>query len=149
MGLVVAVRGRIGPGGVRLDAVLAGPERLAPAAEVAVLDHAREPAEVVDRLVEETDVDSFYYHSDLWARVIFNFAVAYKRGIVDQTRLLESLIPFYHSRVLSFVNKTLKHGIRETEEYLENIIRVFEAEKYYLIKRWDESRNNQDSLLFE
>ncbi|MFC1529897.1 hypothetical protein ACFL6R_04170 [Gemmatimonadota bacterium] len=46
------------------------------------------------------------------------------------------------------MNKTLNHGIRETEEYLENIIRVFEAEKYYLIKRWDESRNSGDSLLF-
>ncbi len=101
-----------------------------------------------EKIAHESDVDTFYYHSDLWARVLFNFAVAYKQGDIDRNKLLESLIPFYHSRVLSFVNKTMNHGIRETEEYLENIIRVFEAEKYYLIKRWDESRNSGDSLLF-
>ena len=85
----------------------------------------------------EADPDAFYYPSNLWARVLFNFAVAYKNEEIDRSRLLESLIPFYHSRVLSFVNKTLDYGTRETEEYLENITGVFEREKYYLMKRWD------------
>lgn len=102
----------------------------------------------INKLAEETEQDSFFYHSDLWARILFNFAVAYKRDNRDQTELLEALIPFYHSRVLSFVNKTLKYGTLETEEYLENIIRVFEREKHYLLSRWDETKNTHDSLLF-
>ncbi|MFO7767876.1 MAG: glycosyltransferase [bacterium] len=85
----------------------------------------------------DADADAFYYPSNLWARVLFNFAVAYKNEEIDRDELLDALIPFYHSRVLSFVNKTLDYGTRETEEYLENITGVFEREKYYLMKRWD------------
>jgi hypothetical protein len=49
------------------------------------------------------------------------------------------MIPFYHSRVLSFANKTEKANIKEAEEYLENITRIFDREKYYLVQRWDSS----------
>jgi glycosyltransferase involved in cell wall biosynthesis len=102
----------------------------------------------LEKILEIGEADSFYYHSDLWARILFNFAVAYKHNGTDHERLLEALIPIYHSRVLSFVNKTRSFGVRDTEEYLENIIRVFEAEKYYLIQRWNETKNAEDSLLF-
>ncbi|MEJ2543592.1 MAG: hypothetical protein P8Y99_05945 [Calditrichaceae bacterium] len=56
---------------------------------------------------------------------------------------MEALIPFYHSRVLSYVNKTKDMETREAEEYLENINRVFEAEKYYLMQRWNEQANGR------
>jgi len=102
----------------------------------------------VRKLLDETDKDTFYYHSDVWARILFSFAIAYKQAVIDHEHLLEALIPFYHSRVLSFVNKTLKFGTLETEEYLENIIRIFEREKYYLIARWKETRNTHDRPLF-
>jgi glycosyltransferase involved in cell wall biosynthesis len=83
--------------------------------------------------------DEFYYHSDAWARILFDFAIAYRSEIVDRRQLLKALIPFYHSRTLSFVNKTTKMDTQEAEIYLENIMRVFEGEKYYLIERWDQS----------
>jgi glycosyltransferase involved in cell wall biosynthesis len=82
------------------------------------------------------EVDQFYYPSNLWARILFSFAVAYKNNENDTDKIVESLIPFYHSRVLSFVNRTKGLETRESEEYLENINRIFEAEKYYLIERW-------------
>lgn len=81
--------------------------------------------------------EQFYYPSNLWARILFNFAIAYKNNQMNGSELLESLIPFYHSRVLSYVNKTIEQDIHNSEEYLENINRVFEAEKYYLIERWN------------
>jgi hypothetical protein len=61
---------------------------------------------------------------------------------------MEALIPFYHSRVLSFVNKTLQMDTQGAEEYLEEINRVFETEKYYLIQRWHESENSRSKRLF-
>ncbi len=100
------------------------------------------------KALEIEEEGSFYFHTDLWARILFNFAVAYKHNGRDQNELMEALIPLYHSRVLSFVNKTRSFGVRDTEEYLENIIRIFEGEKYYLIKRWNETKNSNDSLLF-
>ncbi len=94
------------------------------------------------RLAEITKPDAFVYDSSLWARIVFSFAVAYKNATEDEReQLMEALIPFYHSRVLSFVNETKSYSAREAEEYLENIQRIFEGEKYYLIERWDQAKS--------
>ncbi len=84
------------------------------------------------------EIDKFYYPSNLWARVLFSFAVAYKNNEIDRNTIVEALIPFYHSRVLTFVNHTKDLETRESEEYLENINRIFETEKYYLLEKWNE-----------
>ncbi len=101
----------------------------------------------MEKYLKIENKDNFYYQSNLWARILFNFAIAYHTNNMDREQLLEALIPFYHSRVLSYVNKTRNMETREAEEYLENINRIFEAEKYYLIQRWDEF--NQDRILFK
>jgi glycosyltransferase involved in cell wall biosynthesis len=93
--------------------------------------------------------DQFYYPSDLWARILFNFAIAYRNNEIPTENIIESMIPFYHSRILSFVNKTNHMEIKECEEYFEAINRVFENEKYYLIKRWDEDQKKLGHKLFK
>ncbi len=102
----------------------------------------------LERLCEERDTDSLYYPSSLWARILFNFAVAYKTAEVEEERagIMEALIPFYHSRVLSFVNTTRNMALKDAEEYLENINRTFEGEKYYLIERWDRAKSSNGRL---
>jgi hypothetical protein len=91
----------------------------------------------------------FYYRSDLWARILFNYAIAYRNYLVPKEQLIESMIPFYHSRILSFVNKTAPMDTKECEEYFESIVRVFEAEKSYLIKRWDKNQRKLGYKLFK
>ncbi len=91
----------------------------------------------------------FYYPSDLWARVLFNFAIAYRNADIPNELIIESMVPFYHSRILSFVNKTAQMDTKECEEYFESIVRVFEAEKSYLEKRWDEEKKNLGHKLFK
>jgi glycosyltransferase involved in cell wall biosynthesis len=102
----------------------------------------------IEKLGDCSATGRFHYPSDLWARVLFNFAVAYKNEEEDPAELMGALVPFYHSRVLSYVNSTVDAEIREAEEYLEEISRIFEAEKYYLIDRWDESANHKQTRLF-
>ncbi|MFH1624920.1 MAG: glycosyltransferase [Pseudomonadota bacterium] len=92
--------------------------------------------------------EQFYYPSDLWARILFNFAIAYRNNEIPQEQIIEAMIPFYHSRILSFVNKTGHMETKECEEYFESIVRVFEGEKYYLIKRWDQDRGQLGRKLF-
>ena len=92
--------------------------------------------------------EQFYYHSDLWARILFSFAIAYRNDVIPREQILDAMIPFYHSRILSFVNKTYHMDIRECEEYFESIVRVFEREKYYLIQRWDEDQRKLGQKLF-
>jgi len=102
----------------------------------------------LEQLCAQRDTDSLYYPSSLWARILFNFAVAYKNGESQEEReaIMDALIPFYHSRVLSFVNKTRNHSLKDAEEYLENVNRIFEAEKFYLIERWDRAKASNGRL---
>jgi glycosyltransferase involved in cell wall biosynthesis len=90
----------------------------------------------------------FYYTSDLWARILFGFAIAYRNNSIPREDIIESMIPFYHSRILSFVNKTIDMGTKECEEYFESINRIFENEKDYLIQRWDEDQRKLGHKLF-
>jgi glycosyltransferase involved in cell wall biosynthesis len=84
--------------------------------------------------------EEFIYPSRLWVRLLYNFAVAYRNSELPRQELIESMIPFYYSRMLSFVNKTIDWGTKECEDYLENIFRIYESEKPYLIQRWDEGK---------
>lgn len=86
------------------------------------------------------DVDKFFYKSDVWARILFDFCVAYRDRESQRQALIDALIPFYHSRTLSFVNKTVDMDTQAAELYLENINRVFEQEKSYFVDRWDRTR---------
>lgn len=109
------------------------------------------PSEWLDikKLVRIKESQRFYYASSMWARIVFNFAVAYRNTSEEEREdLIRSFIPFYHSRILSYINKTLHHDTREAEEYLENIVRIFEREKYYLIERWDSTANAHTQRLF-
>lgn len=88
--------------------------------------------------------DNFYYESNLWARIVFDFAIAFNIQEIERDKLLQALIPLYHSRTLSFVNTTSEMETRETEAIEEKLNRNFEAEKDYLIKHWDIASKNND-----
>lgn len=102
----------------------------------------------VEKLTSFNDADHFEFSTADWARILFDFAVANRNGDIPQQDLLEALVPFYHARLLSYVNRTLSMDTREAEEYLENISRTFQHEKYYLIERWDATENRNHGRLF-
>ena len=97
---------------------------------------------------KDSPKDKFYYPSDLWARILFGFAIAYRNNEIPQEDIIEAMIPFYHARTLSFVNKTIDKGTKECEEYFESVNRIFENEKDYLIKRWNEDQRKLGHKLF-
>ncbi len=94
--------------------------------------------EVEKRMTEPKD--RFYYPSELWVRILYDYAVAYRDEVVPRQTLMDSLVPFYYCRMLSYINKTKDLGTRECEEYLDAIYRIYEKEKPYLVRRWDEGR---------
>jgi len=89
--------------------------------------------------------ENFILENEVWARILFDFAVAFRSNYIDRNKLLEALIPLYYSSTLSFVNKTSDMGTQEVEIDLENFSRVLEEEKYYLINRWDQSLKEKGS----
>lgn len=102
----------------------------------------------VDDLVATDSADHFKFTTSLWARILFDFTVANRNADLPQDQLLKALVPFYHARLLSYVNRTLQMDTREAEEYLENISRIFQKEKYYLVQRWDNTANRKAERIF-
>ena len=102
-----------------------------------------ENMEAVNKL-KKMKKNDFYFESLLWARIVFDFAIAFNLEAIKRDTLLEALIPLYHSRTLSFVNTTSEMDTKEAEAIEERLNRNFESEKDYLIKHWDLKSKNSD-----
>jgi glucosylglycerate synthase len=88
--------------------------------------------------IGKMEESEFNFPTDLWARILFDMALAYRDSVMDRDLLLESLIPLYFGRTLSFVKKTRRMSIKQAEEAIENDCAAFETAKPYLLKRWQE-----------
>ena len=78
----------------------------------------------------------FEFPTDLWARVLFDMSIAYRDKIVKRDRMMDSLIPLYFGRTLSFVKKTRRMSIKQAEEFIEEDCMTFETTKPYLVQKW-------------
>ena len=86
--------------------------------------------------IRELPMPHFSFPSEIWARILFSYSVAYKNGVVDRQALLESLVPLFLGKTLSFVKKTERMSIQQAEEYIENECMIFEEAKPYLLSKW-------------
>jgi glycosyltransferase involved in cell wall biosynthesis len=80
---------------------------------------------------------AFHLEDDLWARVILDFACAYKRHPLSTAHLLQSLTPLYLARVASFVYETSSLSSAQVENKIEQLCLTFEDLKPYLLAYWD------------
>ncbi len=78
----------------------------------------------------------FEFPTNLWARILFDFAVAYRNNAVPRDELIQSLIPLYYAKTLSFVLDTEAMNTQQVEELVEEQCLQFEKTKPYLIDRW-------------
>jgi glycosyltransferase involved in cell wall biosynthesis len=79
------------------------------------------------------------FPTDLWARVLFDMAIAYRDALCDTDQMLDALIPLYYGRTFSFVKKTKRMSARQAEEAIEEDCATFEMTKPYLVNRWQET----------
>ncbi len=86
--------------------------------------------------ISELPEDMFDFPTQTWAKLLFDFAVAYNRKEMDSDKLLASLIPLYFGKTLSFVRKTERMSVQTAEEFIENECMVFEETKPYLLEHW-------------
>jgi len=84
----------------------------------------------------------FNFPTDLWARLLFDTAVSYGEASVEPDEIMDSLIPLYFGRTLSFVKRTKKMSIKQAEEAIENDCETFEMTKPYLLQRWKKRSRN-------
>ena len=80
----------------------------------------------------------FAFPTDLWARILFDTAISFRDAVVERDVMMDSLIPLYFGRTLSFVKKTKRMAIKQAEEAIEEDCMTFEMAKPYLLRRWYE-----------
>jgi hypothetical protein len=91
--------------------------------------------------IMEMEESEFNFPTDLWARVLFDMAVSYRDAPVDRDLMMDSLIPLYFGRTLSFVIRTERMSIKQAEEAIEEDCATFEMTKPYLLQRWRKSNS--------
>jgi glucosylglycerate synthase len=78
----------------------------------------------------------FQVESSTWARLVYDFALAYRLRAVARDQLLRSLTPLYLGWLASFVQQVRGVSDGEAAERLEQVCLAFEAEKPHLISGW-------------
>jgi hypothetical protein len=82
------------------------------------------------------DPEAFRFSDDLWARVVYDFALGHHYGVVHREHLLRSLVPLYLGRTAAYVAATRRATAEATERALEAVAEAFERQKPYLVEHW-------------
>lgn len=86
--------------------------------------------------VSSIPAEDFEFPTGLWAKIVYDFSVAYKNHAIPREKLLDSLLPMYHAKTLSFVLETRDMNTQQVEEFIEDQCLQFEKTKPYLRERW-------------
>jgi hypothetical protein len=70
---------------------------------------------------------------ELWAKIVYHMAAAYKKNKDERTLILDALRILWLGRFTSYVNDTKDMGTEEAEREIERQARIFEQERDYLI----------------
>jgi hypothetical protein len=80
------------------------------------------------------DAAVFRMPENLWARIVFDFVIAYRLRTINRGHLLGALIPLYLSWVAGHLNVTASGT--SSESHIEAVAAAFEADKPYMVARW-------------
>jgi len=76
------------------------------------------------------------FPDDLWARVVYEFALGHHYSVVHRDHLLRSLTPLYLGRTAAFVTATRTLGAAASQSQLDLVGAAFERQKPYLVEHW-------------
>lgn len=87
------------------------------------------------KLARKPDAD-FRLPDALWARIVYDFALAYRLRTLNRDHLLAAFTPLYLGWLASFVTESANADGRALEARIEHLCLRYETEKPYLISRW-------------
>jgi glucosylglycerate synthase len=76
------------------------------------------------------------FPDDLWARVVYDFALGHHYSVVHRDHLLRSLTPLYLGRTAAFVLSTGAASAAASQAQLDAVGAAFERQKPYLVEHW-------------
>jgi len=96
------------------------------------------PARTIVELRRLTEVapDRLKFDDQMWAGIVYDFAVGYNFRVLPHDHLLRSLTPLYLGWLTSFILAGRALPESAIEARLERTGLAFEDEKPYLISRW-------------
>jgi glycosyltransferase involved in cell wall biosynthesis len=94
--------------------------------------------EIIDLLyeMESLSKEKFYIPDEIWVEILYSFAIASHKKMINRAHLLKSLTPLYIGRTASFVIEMRDSDASEVEEKIEKLSRIFEDKKPLLINNW-------------
>jgi glycosyltransferase involved in cell wall biosynthesis len=87
------------------------------------------------RMNRQSDSE-FFYSDELWARTVYDFAIAHRLRSIGRDHLLRALTPLYMGWIASFLAAVNERGRGQVEVNIERLCLAYESEKPYLISRW-------------
>ncbi|MCL4299641.1 MAG: hypothetical protein KJ077_28150 [Anaerolineae bacterium] len=80
--------------------------------------------------------DRFYFPADLWARIVYDFAVVFNKGECDPSQVVSSLWPLYQGRLAAFGQEVAGLSVVGYEGTVAAQAVEFEETRSYLKDRW-------------
>jgi glucosylglycerate synthase len=90
---------------------------------------------IIKQLVAQAG-GGYRFPADLWARVVFDFAVVYNKGEGDPDKVVAALLPLYYARAATIMKETGSKP-EAVERAVVTQADAFAAEKPYLLRRWE------------
>jgi hypothetical protein len=80
------------------------------------------------------EAPEFRMPETLWARIVFDFLIAFRLRTINRGHLLGALIPLYLAWVAGHIN--IAAAGTSSERHIEAVAAAFEADKPYMVSRW-------------
>jgi hypothetical protein len=80
--------------------------------------------------------DKFRIPDELWSRIIYDFALAFRLRAIARNHLLGALAPLYLGWIASYVNEVGANDGHSPSVRHEQLAKAFEDGKPYLVRRW-------------
>jgi hypothetical protein len=80
--------------------------------------------------------DSFRFPDDLWARVVYDFALAHRVRAINRDHLLRALTPAYLAWVASYALQVREMSWFAVTDRIERLCQSYESQKPYFLRRW-------------
>lgn len=95
------------------------------------------PATMLElRRMARTSPEQFRMPDALWARIVYDFALAHRMRRVSRTHVLGAFTPLYLGWVASYTQEVGGATAEEAERRIEQLARAFEEQKPYFVSRW-------------
>jgi hypothetical protein len=88
------------------------------------------------RKLSRLPVEKFHMPDELWARIVYDFALAHRLRTISRDHLLKSMTPLYLAWVASYAHDLGNDEYFPVEHRLERLSVAYESSKSYLVSRW-------------